>query len=106
MRVGNIIISILLACVVASCFTGVENTGRITDKDVSRVKANRITAEEEILDTVSLQSFNQWKQGKRFFITNNDIKAFCRFAQRLPPFVYWNRNTTANRQQRGGGTSI
>ena len=73
MRVGNIIISILLACVVASCFTGVENTGRITDKDVSRVKANRITAEEEILDTVSLQSFNQWKQGKRFFITNNDI---------------------------------
>ena len=35
--------ALALLPVMAACFTGIENTGRITDRDVARVKANKRT---------------------------------------------------------------
>ena len=44
--------ALALLPVMTACFTGIENTGRITDRDVARVKANKRTAEEALLDSV------------------------------------------------------
>lgn len=62
----------------ASCFTGIENTGRISDRDVARVKANKRSAEEAVLDTLVQQPFSQWHEGKRFYVASNDIRLVLR----------------------------
>ena len=60
--------ALALLPVVTACFTGIENTGRITDRDVARVKANKRTAEEALLDSVKPQTYGQWRKGKRFVV--------------------------------------
>lgn len=70
--------ALALLPVMAACFTGIENTGRITDRDVARVKANKRTAEEALLDSVKPQTYGQWRKGKRFVVTSNDISLVLR----------------------------
>lgn len=70
--------ALALLPVVTACFTGIENTGRITDRDVARVKANKRTAEEALLDSVKPQTYGQWRKGKRFVVTSNDISLVLR----------------------------
>ena len=70
--------ALALLPVMAACFTGIENTGRITDRDVARVKAHKRTAEEALLDSVKPQTYGQWRKGKRFVVTSNDISLVLR----------------------------
>ena len=57
-----------------SCFTGVEHTGRITAKDVAKVKADMKTEEELFFDTVFPEDFLKWKPGKKFFVVDNNVR--------------------------------
>lgn len=58
----------------SGCFTGVENTGRITEKDVAKVKADKKTEEEMFLDSVSPADFIHWRKGKGFYVNDDNIK--------------------------------
>lgn len=68
------LIYLVLAVLMAGCFTGIENTGKISDRDVAKVKADRKTAEELFMDTVSPSGFIQWKPGKRFYVNDNNVR--------------------------------
>lgn len=70
--------ALALLPIFSACFTGIENTGRISDRDVARVKANKRTAEEALLDSVKPQPYGQWREGKRFLVTSNDISLVLR----------------------------
>lgn len=69
---------ITLPFLLASCFTGIENTGRISDRTVAKVKANKTTAEEAFFDTVQPQPFSAWSKGKRLYVASNDIRLVLR----------------------------
>lgn len=69
---------IVLPFLLASCFTGIENTGRISDRTVAKVKANKTTAEEAFFDTVQPQQFSAWRNGKRLYVSSNDIRLVLR----------------------------
>ena len=69
--------ALALPPVMAAGFTGVENTGRITDRDVARVKANKRTAEEALLDSVKPQTYGQWRKGKRFVVQATTSASCC-----------------------------
>lgn len=62
-----------------SCFTGVENTPKITEKDVSRT----INELERRQPTLTLQVFSDsllsWNEGKGFYVTDDHVKLL--FAQ-------------------------
>lgn len=64
----------LILSVLSGCFTGVENTGRISEKDVSRVKADKKLKEELFLDSILPEPFIQWRSGKKFFVTDDNIR--------------------------------
>ncbi|MCQ2288360.1 MAG: hypothetical protein MJZ74_04620 [Muribaculaceae bacterium] len=66
-----------------SCFTGVENTPKITEKDVSRT----IDALERRQPTMTLKPFvdsvPNWETSKRFFVTDDQVKLFLNYDQSL-----------------------
>lgn len=64
----------LILSVLTGCFTGVENTGRISEKDVSRVKADKKLKEELFLESILPEPFLQWRPGKQFYVTDDNIK--------------------------------
>ncbi|MCM1504561.1 MAG: hypothetical protein NC127_05145 [Muribaculum sp.] len=68
----RIIIVLLLACVATSCFTGIESTPKISDKDLSKERII-VTDEEKFLSDIRLEPFSDWKKGKLFFVTDNRI---------------------------------
>lgn len=57
-----------------SCFTGVENTPKITEKDVSRT----INELERRQPTMTLKQYRDslitWKVGKEFYVTDNQVR--------------------------------
>lgn len=55
------------------CFTGVESTPRITDRNV-RKSGVRTTPEMTLLDDVVPQPPSQWQAGKRFYVTDNRVQ--------------------------------
>ena len=69
-----VISSLFLVLALSGCFTGIENTGRITEKDVSRVKADRKSPEELFFDTVSPADFIHWRPGKLFYVNDDNIR--------------------------------
>lgn len=56
-----------------SCFTGVESTKAITQKDVERAYANDYDNSGQSIE-IAIDTFPNWKMGKRFFVTDNNIK--------------------------------
>lgn len=56
-----------------SCFTGVESTKAITQKDVKRAYANDYDNSGQSIE-IAIDTFPNWKMGKRFFVTDNNIK--------------------------------
>ena len=54
------------------CFTGVESTPRITQTSEQR-KAIAATAEERLMAEVEPESLDQWRQGKKFTVTDSKI---------------------------------
>ncbi len=74
MKVSFSVVCFALLCCLTGCFTGVENTGRISEKDVAKVKADKKTAEELFLDTVAPSGFRGWKPGKLLYVNDNNIR--------------------------------
>lgn len=71
--IANVIVIILTALTLQSCFTGVESTPRITAGDVSRA-ATAVTPEETYFDSVTAMPFSSWKPGKKFYVTDQKIR--------------------------------
>lgn len=65
-----------------ACFTGVESTPKITQKEVKRQNVHD-TREQHILDDVKMQPAGNWKTGKKFYVSDNRIS---RVAFRVEPF--------------------
>ncbi|MDE6317927.1 MAG: hypothetical protein K2L73_05965, partial [Muribaculaceae bacterium] len=65
---------ILTACFLSltSCFTGIESTPRITEKEVRR-NVPAVNAEEEMASLLSPTPMNQWQRGRRFLVTDPKI---------------------------------
>lgn len=63
----------LAAAATSGCFTGVEYTPRVSDRDVKR--ENIITTPEDtFLANVADEGLGEWKPGKRFRVTNDKIR--------------------------------
>ncbi|WP_407405520.1 hypothetical protein [Sodaliphilus sp.] len=59
---------------VSSCFTGVENTPKITDKDVSRTINELERRQPTMTLTTYRDSLPSWREGKRFYVTDDNVK--------------------------------
>ncbi|WP_283600519.1 hypothetical protein [Muribaculum intestinale] len=66
------IVAAVIAAVATSCFTGIESTPRITDKEVSR-RTVVVTEEDRWLADVTPQPLAQWQPGKQFYVTDSKI---------------------------------
>lgn len=58
----------------SGCFTGVETTKKITTKEVEKLTPVKTSPEEKMFDTLKVEAFSQWKKGKEFFVTDNQVK--------------------------------
>lgn len=68
---------LLLALSLNSCFTGVESTKAITQKDVNKAygdDASNIDANAMEIYTVKPDSFPDWEDGKLFYVTDDNIR--------------------------------
>jgi len=68
-----------LMCAVAllalsSCFTGVENTPKITEKDVSRTMTELERRQPTLSLTAYQDSLPNWRAGKQFFVTDDQAR--------------------------------
>lgn len=64
------VVAIFAAIGATSCFTGIESTPKITQRDVRR--QNIIdTPEQHVLDSIGLARPSDWTVGKTFYITND-----------------------------------
>lgn len=70
--IGRITLTVLFACGATSCFTGIESTPKISEKDLTREKIV-VTDEEKYLYDVRPQPFKDWEKGKLFFVTDSRI---------------------------------
>ncbi len=73
-RLLSYLICLALTGSLCGCFTGVENTKKISDKDVRRA----IAQAEKSATRSSLTAYNDslpvWKAGKQFYVTDNQIR--------------------------------
>ena len=58
----------------SSCFTGIENTGHISEKDVEKARAGERTAEDAYLDSIVPAPYASWQEGKQFYVADNNIR--------------------------------
>lgn len=65
--------AILLTLLLASCFTGVEYTPRVSERDVKRENII-VTPEDTFMTHVTDEGLAEWKPGKRFRVTNDKIR--------------------------------
>lgn len=70
----NILWGILFVFIFSSCFTGVESTKIITEKDVKKETPKYLNEKIDILDTLKSVPIRQWKQGKLFYVTEDQIR--------------------------------
>lgn len=67
---------LLFLVIMTSCFTGIENTKKITEKDVAKVTqamGNAVEVESQY-NSVTVDSFPDWAVGKRFYVVDNNLK--------------------------------
>lgn len=64
------------------CFTGIESTPKITSSDVKKENI-QVTAEQEFLSDIRMESPGKWQKGKRFHITDKRITLILDAAQPL-----------------------
>lgn len=67
-----ILLTLAAGCLLPSCFTGVESTPRITERDIRRNKALP-TPESDILAGVTGQPPRDWLPGKTFTVTDSRV---------------------------------
>ena len=67
--------ALAMMTLLTGCFTGVEGTKKITQKDVDRV-VKGLTEEEVKANSlaVPIDSFASWQQGKRFYASDDNVK--------------------------------
>lgn len=70
------IVFIFLAVTVSSCFTGIENTKKITNKDVEKVTQEKGIDKqiETEYNKIQVDSFPNWNIGKRFIVVDNNVR--------------------------------
>lgn len=68
------ILCMAIMLLVSSCFTGVENTPKITDKDVSRTINELERRQPTMTLTTYRDSLPSWREGKRFYVTDDNVK--------------------------------
>ena len=73
-RLYNIIIAFVLGLAVQSCFTGVEGTRKITDKDVQRALEELERGKHDASLTAFTDSLPAWKEGKEFWVVDEQAK--------------------------------
>lgn len=73
--VKNIVV-FLMAMLFFSCFTGIENTKKITEKDVARVVQlqGTQTGIESSYNYISVDSFPNWEIGRKFYVVDSNVK--------------------------------
>lgn len=81
------IITLVFVFLFTSCFTGVENTKKISEKDVKQLAPTKISEEQSYIDTVVPDQFQKWKLGKEFYATDNQIRLI------FTPSVNYNLDT-------------
>lgn len=70
-------IALSLLCLMlmfSSCFTGVEGTRKISEKDVAKLGAESKEQASSSIDTLSTSNIKTWKVGKKFFVTDKQIQ--------------------------------
>lgn len=70
LKIARLAAGMALAVLAASCFTGIEGTGRITDADVRRRHADDISPEQTFLRAISPERPSAWRPGKRFRVAD------------------------------------
>lgn len=66
---------VALPLMLVSCFTGVESTKKVSDKDVSKaISRTQIAVKKQDLLEEYKDSVPAWKQGKRFYVTDSQVK--------------------------------
>lgn len=73
----NIIKTLVLVWIAVSftsCFTGVESTKKITDKDVARAVQQMESAHTQASLKVSPDSLNAWQEGKIFWVVDKNAR--------------------------------
>ena len=71
----SLILLITLPLMLVSCFTGVEGTKKVSDKDVSKAISRSQTAmKKQDLLVAYKDSVPAWRQGKRFYVTDSQVK--------------------------------
>ena len=70
-----LILLITLPLMIVSCFTGVEGTKKVSDKDVSKAISRSQTAvKKQDLLVAYKDSVPAWRHGKRFYVTDSQVK--------------------------------
>ena len=71
----SLILLITLPLMLVSCFTGVEGTKKVSDKDVSKAISRSQTAmKKQDLLVAYKDSVPAWRHGKRFYVTDSQVK--------------------------------
>jgi hypothetical protein len=68
----SLIATALASLMLSSCFTGIESTPKITQKDVKRQNVT-VSAEQSFTDNLRVDSFSQWRPGRQFRIVDNRL---------------------------------
>lgn len=68
----KVILWLIPGLLFSGCFTGVESTPKITADDVKRENVV-VTAEQQFLSDIKPESFDLWKPGKEFYVTDDKI---------------------------------
>lgn len=72
MRASRLVLPLILGGILNSCFTGIESTPRITQKDVKRNNALE-SAEQSFAGKLTKEPFSQWRRGKRFLVVDSRL---------------------------------
>ncbi len=68
----RVLICAMMLPALAACFTGVESTPKITDREIKKRKIVE-SAEKRFLEDVNGQPPKTWQAGKRLYVTDNRI---------------------------------
>ena len=69
----RIILMAVVGAVCTSCFTGIESTRTISDKDVAKVVTNSDAPFISVADTISTGLLEFWQSGKKLYVSDNNL---------------------------------
>ena len=76
MKTSKLILPLLPMLLLSSCFTGVEGTKKVTDKDVARVLSTVTDSGNtpKLLNIAPVDSVASWGVGKRFYVCDDQAR--------------------------------